>query len=58
MFQQQIEEMKRAIEEKRCPVCKNTYTVNDQITFCCFSHDCVDENNGQQCEHWDPLEVI
>lgn len=48
-------QIRQMIEEKRCVICKNTYLVNDQITFCTFSNVCVDENNGQSCPHWESL---
>jgi hypothetical protein len=58
MYQQKMAEIKNAIDTKKCIVCKNTYTVNDQVVFCSFSHNCVDSNSGEQCEHWEPLGVM
>lgn len=53
--QQQEALEKQMIDEKRCVVCKNTYLINDQITMCTYSNKCVDQENGQQCEHWESL---
>ena len=58
MYQQKMAEIKKAVDAKKCIVCKNTYTVNDQVIFCSFDHNCVNDKNGEQCEHWEPLEVI
>lgn len=60
---QQIEEQRRQqellirqlVNEKQCVVCKNTFLVNDQITMCNFTKECVDNKNGQNCEHWENL---
>lgn len=56
--QQQEAQMRQMITDKRCEFCQNTYLINDQITFCHFSNECVDGKNGQQCEHWELLNTI
>ena len=48
-------QIRQMIDEKRCAICKNTYLVNDQITFCSYSKNCVDNSNGQDCQHWESL---
>ena len=57
MHEQQIAAMKQMIDEKRCIMCQNTYLINDQITICQFSNECVDSMNGQECEHWEPAPI-
>lgn len=52
---QREEQMRRMVDEKRCIICKNTFLVNDQITFCSYSKNCVDNSNGQNCQHWESL---
>ena len=52
---QRKDELQRMTDEKLCVVCKNTYLINDQITMCVFSNKCVNDNNGQNCEHWESL---
>lgn len=56
--QQQLDSLHQMIDEKKCMMCKNTYLINDQITMCNYSKECVDGNYGEYCEHWDPLEII
>lgn len=56
--QQQEAQVRQMVEDKRCEFCQNTYLINDQITFCHFSNECVDGKNGQQCEHWKLLNTI
>jgi len=55
---QQEAQLKQMIDDKRCEVCQNTYLINDQITICSFSNECVDGKDGQQCENWIILETI
>lgn len=56
--QQQMAALKQMIDDKKCVMCKNTYLINDEITICNFSHECVDNNYGKYCENWKPLELI
>lgn len=56
--QQQEAQIRQMIDDKRCEFCQNTYLINDQITFCNFSKECVDGMNGQHCEHWELLNTI
>ena len=53
----QAEAQKQIQEQKPCRYCKNTYLINDQITMCNYSKECVDTHNGQQCDHWEFLEM-
>ena len=55
--QQQLAQFKQMIDDKRCVMCQNTYLINDQITMCQFSNECVDDNNGQECKNWNPVEL-
>ena len=55
ILRQQAAMRQQMVDDKRCEVCKNTYLINDQITMCSYSNECVDGQNGQQCEHWEML---
>jgi len=57
MAARQAEARQKLLDNKPCKICKNTYLINDQITMCSYSKKCVDNENGQQCEHWEPLEI-
>ena len=54
---QRRQQIQRLIDEKRCVVCQNTYLINDQITFCHFKNECVDNDYGKECEHWEPIKI-
>lgn len=56
-MRQREETIRRMKDEKMCVLCKNTYLINDKLTMCSYSNKCVDDDNGQQCEHWEPLEI-
>lgn len=47
--------IRQMVEDKRCEFCRNTYLVNDQITICMKSNECVDGKNGQSCPDWENL---
>lgn len=55
--QRRLATLRQMVDDKRCIMCKNTFLVNDQITFCMFSKKCVDDDNGMSCEHWEPMEI-
>lgn len=55
MHRQREEQMRRMVDEKLCAICRNTYLINDQITMCMKSNECVDGKNGQECDHWESL---
>lgn len=48
-------ERQRMIDKKQCEICQHTYLVNDQVAFCEFSHECVNDHTGVNCENWQPI---
>lgn len=50
-------QIRQMIDDKRCEFCANTFLIDDQITICNFSGECVDGQNGTNCEHWEVLNV-
>jgi len=55
--QQKVAMLRQMIDDKRCSVCKNTFIINDQVTFCSINKECVDDKNGMSCEHFEPLNI-
>lgn len=47
--------IRQMAEDKRCEICRNTYLIDDQITMCMKSNQCVDGKNGQSCPDWENL---
>jgi len=60
-LQRQAEElaaqMRIMIEDKKCKMCVNANIVNEQFVFCNFSGKNVEESDGQNCEHWEAVQI-
>lgn len=53
-----------AVKNKKCWMCTNIYFElwnnhghPDHTTHCKFTKECVDFNNGKDCQNWKPREI-
>ena len=55
MLQRARENYNNLVDTKRCIICRNTYLINDEITMCHLTNECVDNHAAGDCNMWDPL---
>lgn len=61
--EKQQQELQRMVDEKQCVLCNHAILINDVVAICnakeCNrSGQCVDGQNGVDCEYWEIVENL